>query len=275
MRDALRLGNFAPARGIELAHDIGAAAPQKRRQKHCQCGVRIKRRGTERSAFGPVDRFEAARRLPPAHEMRVNNTLGRAGRAAGIDDVERIADMRRDRFGDRAFFRHPFAERGQIPLASIQHDDGERRQIDAAFLQLGPFRALDEQMRCTAVSHHRRKLLRRCRGRQWSRAAARAHRGEINQSIVDPAGAENRDGLSAHQAVALECRRDPLDQRPALSPAEAFGFVDQHIPIRVRCRPIGKHAGPGAEFGIQLPGDRFGNSGFARIAHDGIILPGF
>src|SRR3546814_2365595 len=57
--------------------------------------------------------------LLPAHRMAVDDALRRAGGARRIDDVEAVGRLDRDRFGRRAFGRHPVVQRRTDIAAEI------------------------------------------------------------------------------------------------------------------------------------------------------------
>ena len=96
------------AQGIELLHQHHLPARAKRRQKAGHGGVGIKRGGQDRDRFRPIGR-KAALNMLPAHFVAMNNALGQACSAAGIDDVK--ACFGRDVDGMRrcAYGGHPLA----------------------------------------------------------------------------------------------------------------------------------------------------------------------
>ena len=93
--DAVPLGQAQVLEGVELGHQHRGAAPGQRRQEDHQRGVRVERRGEQRGRVRAVAvGGAAAAHLRPAHRVRLDDALGRAGGARGIDDVERPVGLR-------------------------------------------------------------------------------------------------------------------------------------------------------------------------------------
>ena len=213
-RGRVGLCAFEPADDVELAHHPHRAAGQQWRQEGDHGGVGIERRRGERAhrqaVLDPAAR--GGRKLAPAHLVRMDDALGHAGRAGGIDDVERIARLRNEFRRGHAFLRHPAVQ------FLVQHDPRHARK--AVFAQLGQLGAVDEDMFRPRIARHARKLVGACAGGQRCRHAARAHGGEENQRIGDRRIAEDGDRLAALQPVLDQARGNPLDPVPELSPAK-------------------------------------------------------
>ena len=175
----------------------------------------------------------------------MDDTLGRAGGAAGIDDVEGVAALGREIGRASSGRGHPCVE------LLVEDDPGEA--FEAAPPEFGQFRAVDEDVIRPRVARHFLQLTGAGAGSQRRGDTARADRGQEHQRIRDRGCPEDRDRLPAFQSLFDKARRDPLDPVGHLGPCQPACLVAQGDRIGVRRGPGSKRRG---EIAI-----RFGEAG--------------
>ena len=82
---------------VEFLHQRDRAAAGQRREEADERRVGIERRRQHRRRRAVVAEGIGALHMRPAHAMRLHDALGHAGRAGGIDDVERVGRIDRRR----------------------------------------------------------------------------------------------------------------------------------------------------------------------------------
>ena len=89
VRRAMLLRQLQELQRVELRHQHDGAAARQRREEAHQRRVRVQRRGADRDRGPVIARERRAVHVRPAHAMRLHDSLGTAGRARRVDDVER------------------------------------------------------------------------------------------------------------------------------------------------------------------------------------------
>jgi len=229
---AVLLRQLQPALAVELAHQYQRSAIGNGRGEQSQRGVGIERRRQQRDLprLAIAGRL-ADRRVIPAHLAAVDDALGRAGGAAGIDDIIGVFRSHAGIGRHRTLRRHPVRHQRRIVDSRVEHDMAECRQIFAAVQQLRALGAVDEQMHRATVPHHVGQLLRCRRCGQRRRTATGNNRPEIGQSIADGGGPEDRHCLPLCESVRLQLRRNPVDQSSGLGPAQLLLAVIERDPV--------------------------------------------
>ena len=211
VRDPVRLRQRQIGCRIEFAHQDHGAAKGQAREEHDQGGVRVQRRGQQGQLAWAVAVSGAALHMHPAHAVGLDDALGPARGARGIDDVEGRLGPQRDRL-------RPGAGRCQPGLESL----ARRRGIegDAADLpirrQQGRRRRVEEQGLRLGIRQHGGEVGRCDRGRQRRHHHAGAQGAEEHRRLPGRGQAAQRDRRAGRQAVALQAGRHAIDQaRPA------------------------------------------------------------
>ena len=154
--------------------------------------------------------------MRPAHRVALDDALGRAGGARGIDDVERRrSGAIVDRGGLGACGREPGVEAPRVSSADLpSRRCALRSAIAAAFSPSTNTIGAPQSAIIAAIDVGRD-------GRRDRRGdAAGAERAEEDRGIVDRRRGDDRDRLALRDAVALQRRGDAVHQRVELGIVE-------------------------------------------------------
>jgi len=213
---------FQELLGVKLGHQHRGAAVGDGRQIGDQRGVRIERGGDHRHRGVGID---AAADLAPAHGMRLDDALGRAGGARRIDDVEALVggDRHRSRLG--AFGGQPLLE-GHAGVGAVQRHALGLDAARHAGQRIG-HPLVEEEDLGPAVLEHDHQALGRGAGGERGDDAAGPQDAEEGRAVFGRGGGADGGDVGVSHAFALQADRDAVHQGVELGVGDGALGVDQ------------------------------------------------
>ena len=186
---------------IEFAHQDHRAAQRQSGQQGHQRGVGIQGRGDQADGLRANAIDATAVTLRPAHAVRLNDALGHAGGAGGVNQVERPVAFGGDgcrRLGGLQPFEPGAPNVGTIERHTRHRKGGLRRHAGSSF-------QISEQHFGLGVVHHRRQMRGRGGGRQGGHDHACAQTTQKGDDVFHGRGRANRRHIAGLEAIALQC----------------------------------------------------------------------
>ena len=226
MGDLFALHDLEVPAGVELRHQIDGRAAIKRRQEgHDRC-VGIQRRRQQRAGVIVISVGRHAVHLRRPHPVIVQDALGRAGRARGIDQVERIRHLDLD-FG--VGVRSP-VNRSAIRLkCGMVEINGKARQIQISDKAIDQFKVLrrDKDRARAAVGQHLLQRIGRRHRRQRRHAGPCPQDAHKQLCVGDGIGRDDRDVVALAHPHRQQQIGDLVDALVECPPADGLPVTDQ------------------------------------------------